>query len=129
MAARILIIEDNAASLELLRYLVEQSGHAALTAPDGETGLRLAREAAPHLILCDLQLPGIDGLGIARRLRADPAWTPVKLVAVTAYSMPGDRETALAAGFDEYMTKPIDPTSVMDAIESLLPEAVRGGRR
>lgn len=129
MAARILIIEDNAASLELLRYLVEKAGHTALTAADGEAGLRLARESGPDLILCDLQLPGIDGLEVARRLRADPSWTPVKLIAVTAYSMPGDQDTALAAGFDAYMTKPIDPATVMGVLDSYLPEALRGGRR
>lgn len=129
MAARILIIEDDAASLELLRYLIEQSGHAALAAADGEAGLRLARESGPDLILCDLQLPGIDGLEIARRLRADPSWMPVKLIAVTAYSMPGDRETALAAGFDRYMTKPIDPATVMGVLDACLPETLRGGRR
>lgn len=129
MAARILIIEDNAASLELLRYLVEHAGHTPLTASDGETGLRLAREAGVDLVLCDLQLPGIDGLELARRLRADPSWAPVKLVAVTAYSMPGDRETALAAGFDGYMTKPIDPVAVMGILDSYLPEALRGGPR
>jgi len=129
LAARILIIEDNAASLELLRYLVEHAGHTPLTASDGETGLRLAREAGVDLVLCDLQLPGIDGLELARRLRADPSWAPVKLVAVTAYSMPGDRETALAAGFDGYMTKPIDPVAVMGILDSYLPEALRGGPR
>ena len=120
MPARILIIEDNPASLELLRYLLSGAGHSTTSASDGATGLALALEAQHDLILCDLQLPEMDGIELVRRLKAaNPAAPPI--VAVTAYSMPGDQEAAIAAGFDGYLTKPIDPETLLQEVDKYLP--------
>jgi CheY-like chemotaxis protein len=126
VATRILVIEDNPASLELVSYLLQQAGREVLAAKDAETGLRLALDCRPDLILCDLQLPGMDGLQFVRKLKDTAGWGPAKVVALTAYSMPGDRETALAAGFDDYMTKPIDPETFLRDVDSYLPAATAG---
>ncbi len=123
MGARILIIEDDPASLELARYLLVAAGHAALVASDGGAGLELAVSARPDLVICDLQMPVLDGFEVARRLRADAAWRRVPLVAVSAFSMPGDREAALEAGFDAYYSKPIVPEAFVGDVERLLAKA------
>ena len=126
MKATILVIEDNPESLQLLAYLLSMAGHETLTAADGEEGLRLALGARPDLILCDIQLPGIDGHEVARQLKASGECSSIPLVAVTAYSMPGDRENAMAAGFDGYLTKPIDPATILGQVDAFLPDAKRG---
>lgn len=125
MGARILVIEDNPANLELMRYVLQAFGHTVITAMDGEQGLAAARREGADLIVCDLQLPGIDGFEVAARLKADAAFARVPLVAVTAYAMVGDRERVLAAGFDGYIAKPIEPQSFIDQIDTFL----RGGKR
>src|SRR5580658_1303541 len=109
MTARILIIEDNPTNLELMRFLLHASGSSLFTAADGPEGIETARRTIPDLIVCDLQMPGLDGYEVARRLKSDPVLRQVPLVAVTAYAMVGDRDGALAAGFDGYLTKPIMP--------------------
>ena len=126
-AARILIIEDDPASLELAEYLLDTAGYATLTATDGAAGLALALSTQPDLVICDLQMPVMTGYEVVRRLQGGPTWRRVPLVAVSAFSMPGDRETALAAGFDAYLSKPIVPESFVQEIESLLPPAARVG--
>ena len=120
MGARILVIEDNPANLELMRYVLGAFGHTVATAINGEEGLAAARREPPDLVVCDLQLPGIDGFEVVRRLRADPAFARVPLVAVTAYAMVGDRERVLAAGFDGYIAKPIEPQNFIDQIGAFL---------
>ena len=109
MSARILVIEDNSANLELMVYLLEAFGYEALTALDGERGLDLARSENPDLILCDVHLPKLDGYEVAARLKSDPRLCRIPLVAVTALAMVGDRNRVLAAGFDAYIAKPIVP--------------------
>lgn len=123
--ARILIIEDNAANLDLMHYLLTAFGHEPLAATDGLAGLEAAARERPDLILCDLQLPGLDGFEVARRLKADPLLGRVPLVAVTAYAMVGDRERILAAGFDGYLPKPIAPETFGQQVAVFL----RGGTR
>ncbi len=118
--ARVLIIEDNPANMSLMVYLLKAFGHEPLEAPSGTAGLELAHSATPHLILCDLQIPGLDGYEIARRLKADATSKLIPLIAVTAYAMVGDREKALAAGFDGYISKPIDPETFVGELESYL---------
>jgi two-component system, cell cycle response regulator DivK len=125
MGARILIIEDDPASLELARYLLAAAGHATLVASDGGAGMELALSARPDLVICDLQMPVLNGFDVARRLREDPSWHRVPLVAVSAFSMPGDREAALAAGFDAYYSKPIVPEAFVGDVERLLPSAAQ----
>ena len=125
MPARVLIIEDHPANLELMSYLLRAFGHTVLAAPAGEEGLKLARRDRPDLIVCDIQLPGIDGHGVARRLRSDSGWRQVPLLAVTALAMVGDREKILAAGFDGYVAKPIEPQSFVSEVERFLPRELR----
>ena len=120
MAARILIIEDNEANLELMSYLLRAFGHSVVAARDGVRGLEMARSGEADLVLCDIQLPGIGGREIASRLRADAAFDRLPLIAVTALAMVGDRETMLAAGFDGYIAKPITPDALVEAVLRVL---------
>lgn len=119
--ARILVIEDNPANLELMMYLLRAFGHQPQEALTGEQGLALAQARKPDVILCDLQLPDIDGIQIARAIRANPDLSATPLVAVTAYAMSGDRERALAQGFDGYISKPIVPEAFVEQIAPFLP--------
>lgn len=121
MPARILVIEDNPINLELMTFLLQAWQHEVQAAQDGDEGLALARAAPPDLVICDIQMHGIDGYEVARRLRADPVLKAVPLVALTAFAMVGDHEKALAAGFDMHVSKPIDPAGFMAAIQPLLP--------
>jgi CheY-like chemotaxis protein len=120
MSARILVIEDNAANLELITYLLKAFGHTTIVARDGEEGLRIARTRLPDLILCDLALPKLDGYEVARQLKADPALKEIPLIAVTASAMAGDRDKVIAAGFDGYIRKPITPETFVGEVESHL---------
>jgi two-component system cell cycle response regulator len=121
VGARILVIEDNPANLHLMTYLLNAFGHETLTARDGEEGLRRAREGGVDLIICDIQLPRLDGYDIARALRADVSFSRVPLIAVTALAMVGDQERIQAAGFDGYIPKPITPERFVQDVESYLP--------
>ncbi|WP_114969617.1 response regulator [Rhodoferax ferrireducens] len=105
--ARILVIEDNAPNMKLAVFLLGKEGHEVLQALDAEEGIRLARERLPDLILMDVQLPGMDGLTATRLLKGDAATRDIKVVAVTAFAMNGDREKIEAAGCDGYVAKPI----------------------
>src|SRR5438132_1052893 len=109
MAARILIVEDNPDNLELMTYLLERFGHTLVAARDGAEALQTVGRVPLDLILCDVQLPRIDGYEVAGQLKKDPAWRGIPLVAVTALARVGDRERVLAAGFDGYIAKPIAP--------------------
>ena len=120
MGARILIIEDNRENLELMTYLLSAFGHTVLAAEDGICGLEAAIRDTPDLVVCDLQLPDIEGFEVARQLRNTSAATSIPLVAVTALAMVGDRDRVLTAGFDAYLTKPIDPETFVQEIESHL---------
>jgi two-component system cell cycle response regulator len=121
MPSRILVIEDNPANLELMVYLLNAFGYIPLTARNGEEGLSVARRESPGLIVCDIQLPGMDGLEVARRLKQDAAFRAIPLIAVTAFAMVGDRDKVLASGFDGYISKPIDPEKFVPQLEAFLP--------
>jgi CheY-like chemotaxis protein len=118
--ARILIIEDNAANLELMTYLLDAFGHTVSVAYDGVEGLAALRANLPDLIICDVQLPNIDGYAVARCLKGDPARCHVPIVAVTALAMVGDRNRILASGFDGYIAKPINPEMFVRQVEAFL---------
>jgi two-component system, cell cycle response regulator DivK len=105
----ILIVDDNAANLKLARVLLAVDGFEVRTAASAEEALTVLESFTPRLILMDLQLPGLDGLELTRRLKADPARREIIVLALTAYAMKGDAEKARAAGCDGYITKPIDP--------------------
>ena len=104
----ILIVDDNPVNLKLIRVLLAGEGYDVHTAGDADGALRVLKNLSPQLILMDVQLPGIDGLELTRRLKADPATRDIKILGLTAYAMKGDREKILAAGCDGYIAKPID---------------------
>ncbi|MDZ7867075.1 response regulator [Acidovorax sp.] len=128
MLACILVIEDDEASRMLVTYLLEADGYRVYSAPDGREGVRAALEHGPDLILSDLQMPVMDGYEVARLLHADPGWRRAPLVAVTAFSMPGDRERALEVGFQDHISKPIDPERFVRQVEAYLAPASRAVR-
>jgi len=128
MAARILVIEDDANTLELMTYLLTAFGHVALTARNGEAGVAAIRAAPPDLVVCDIQLPRLDGYGVARTLLDDPGLSRIPLIAVTALAMVGDREKILSAGFDGYLSKPIAPETFVAELERFLPADLHGRR-
>lgn len=113
---RILIVDDNATNLKLVAYLMKASGYTVDTALDAESAIEVIRMNPPDVILMDIQLPGIDGLELTRRLKADAATRDIVIVAVTAYAMNGDQAKARAAGCDDYITKPIDTRALPEAI-------------
>jgi CheY-like chemotaxis protein len=128
MAARILIVEDNKANLDLVKYLLECSGYTTFVARDGEEGIRMAQAQGPDLVLCDLAMPVMDGYDMVKRLRHDPLLRTTTVIAITAFSMPGDRDIAIAAGFDGYLPKPIDPQTFVQQVESFLHPETRAQR-
>ena len=114
--ARILIVEDNPVNMKLAVFLLETAGHEVLQSTDAEDGIRLAREWLPKLILMDVQLPGIDGLSATHLLRSDPATQDIKIIALTAFAMTGDREKFEAAGCDGYIAKPIRYQNFLEVV-------------
>lgn len=118
----ILIVDDNALNLKLARVVLATEGFDVRTASNAEEALELLRTVTPRLILMDLQLPGIDGLELTRRLKADPATRAIRVVALTAYAMKGDDEKAFGAGCDGYITKPIDVERLLAVVSSFLGE-------
>lgn len=116
----ILLIEDNEMNRDMLSRRLVRKGYRVIMALDGEEGLTLARDEGPDLILMDMSLPIIDGWEATRRLKGDPATRHIPVIALTAHAMSGDREKSLAAGCDEYDTKPVDLARLQDKIELLL---------
>jgi two-component system cell cycle response regulator DivK len=123
-----MIIEDNAANLALVDFLLTMGGYRTVSARDGAEGVRLAQEERPGLILCDLQMPVLNGYEVLQELRGDPATRAIPVVAVTAFSMPGDRIKVTQAGFDGYISKPIEPEQFVREIETYLPPGQRATR-
>jgi diguanylate cyclase (GGDEF)-like protein/PAS domain S-box-containing protein len=120
VSARILIIEDNPTNMELMVYLLTAFGYTPFMAIDGTSGVETARETRPDLIICDVHLPKLDGYGVVAALKADPALAHIPVLAVTALAMVGDRERLLAAGFDGYIGKPIEPDTFVTELETFL---------
>ena len=105
--AKVLIVEDNPANMTLAVFLLQSAGHTVLTASDAEAGLTMARDQQPHLILMDIQLPGMDGLEAIAQLKRDPATRAIPVIALTALAMKGDEERIRAAGCEGYIAKPL----------------------
>jgi CheY-like chemotaxis protein len=124
-ADRILIVDDNPQNLKLARIVLSGDGYDVRTTADAEAALRVLDEFLPHVILMDIQLPGMDGLDLTRRLKADPAYRDIVVIALTAYAMKGDHEKAKAAGCDGYIAKPIDTEGLPRTIAEHL-ERARG---
>jgi two-component system, cell cycle response regulator DivK len=114
--ARVLVVEDNEKNMKLVRELLEATGYRPLEATTGSLALELALEHRPDLVLMDIRLPDIDGLEALLRLRADERTATIPVLAVTAQAMQGDRERFLAAGFDGYLSKPIDVGELLTAV-------------
>ena len=118
--ATILIIEDNPANMKLACLLLRNAGYAVRCAVDAETGMTLARDEHPDLILMDIQLPGMDGLAATALLKNDPGTAAIPVVALTAMAMKEDREKSLQAGCDAYIAKPLRYQELYDVIAGLL---------
>lgn len=121
MGQTVLVVDDNALNRELLRLVLEQQGHKVSEAASAEAALAMVRETQPVLILMDCHLPGMDGLTATRQLKSLQATCGIPVVAVTAHAMPGDRERALEAGCNEYISKPVDFSRLIDIVDRLLP--------
>jgi len=123
--ATILIVEDNEANMKLAVFLLQSAGHTVLTATDAESGLALARNQQPALILMDIQLPGMDGLQAAALLKQDAATHAIPVIALTALAMKGDEQRILAAGCDGYVAKPLVYRDFLAVIAAQLVTASR----
>ena len=119
--ARVLVIEDNPANMKLTSLLLHSAGHIVLPAVDAETGLRLALDEQPDLILMDIQLPGMDGLAATAILKQDPATEAIPIIALSALAMKADRERSQTAGCDAYIVKPLRYKELYAVIDHLLP--------
>ena len=117
---RVLIVEDNPRNLKLVRDVLGHAGYETLEAPDAESGLALAREQRPDLVLMDINLPGMTGIEALAHLRADAGTAAIPVAALTAYAMKDDRARILAAGFDGYLSKPVDVRALPAQVEALL---------
>ena len=125
---RILIIEDNQTNMELMVYLLTAFGYSVESAKSGQQGLEKAVQQTPDMIVCDLEMPGMDGFAVVRQLKNHGHLKDIPVIAVTAYAMVGDRDRVLAAGFEGYMPKPINSETFVDEIESFLPLGKRRSR-
>ena len=115
--ARILVVEDNDRNMRLFRDVLQAAGYRTLEATTGGGAVDLATEQQPSLTLMDIQLPDIDGVEALRRLRSDPRTASMPVIALTAQAMEGDRERFLAAGFDGYVSKPVDIADLVATVE------------
>ena len=118
--ARILLVEDNELNRDMLSRRLVRSGHVVSLAMDGQQAIDKAHAEAPEVVLLDMSLPVIDGWEATRRLRSDPETAGLRIIALTAHAMAGDRDKALAAGCDDYDTKPIDLPRLLAKIERQL---------
>ena len=117
---KVLVADDNAASRELIREVLETSGYEVVDAGDGEEAVHRVYETMPDLLLVDIQMPSLDGYGVLQKLRLEPRFSELRIVALTAFAMQGDRERALAAGFDGYITKPVEIAALRQEIRKFL---------
>jgi CheY-like chemotaxis protein len=118
--SKILLVEDNEMNRDMLSRRLQRRGYEVAIAVDGVTGVRMAHSEAPALILMDMSLPDLDGWEATRQIKASPATQSIPVVALTAHAMSGDREKALAAGCDDFDTKPVDLERLLGKIEALL---------
>jgi CheY-like chemotaxis protein len=117
---RLLLIEDNEMNRDMLSRRLRRKGYEVEIAIDGQEGLQKARSASPQLILMDMSLPVVDGWQASRELKSDPATASIPVIALTAHAMAEDRQKALDVGCDEYDTKPVDLSRLLEKIERLL---------
>ncbi len=120
MPEKILIVEDNPQNMKVVMMALRPHGYTLLQATDGEEALEIAVSEKPDLIIMDVQLPKVSGLEVTRRLRQMPGFSHVPIIAVTAYAMKGDREKAIEAGCDAYLSKPINTRELPGVVVAVL---------
>jgi len=123
---RVLVVDDNALNIELVDFVLKAGGFAVDSAANALQALERIHHSRPDLILMDIQMPGIDGLDLTRRLKADPATAAIVVIAFTAYAMKGDEERMRAAGCDGYLSKPIDVASFAGTVRAHLAAPAAG---
>ena len=121
--ARILLVEDNEMNRDMLSRRLIRRGFEVILAVNGQEGVNLAASESPDLILMDMSLPVMDGWTASAQLKADPATSAIPIIALTAHAMGGDREKALAAGCDDYDTKPIELKRLLGKMKAFLDES------
>ena len=117
---KILYVEDNEDNVYVLKNRLARLGHTVLVAPDGAQAVTMAAAEQPNLILMDLSLPVLDGWEATRRIKAAPETRHIPVIALTAHAMAGDREKAMAAGCDDFDTKPVEMSRLLDKIQALV---------
>ena len=117
---KILLVEDNEMNRDMLSRRLQKQGYEVILAVDGDEGLAKAQSESPALILMDMSLPGIDGWGATRRLKASPRTRKIPIIALTAHAMTDDRDKALAAGCDDFDTKPVELPRLLSKMQALL---------
>ena len=125
---RVLVVEDNRNNMRLLLKLLGGNGYETITAETGESGVQLAMEEMPDLILMDIKLPGIHGVEATKRIRASVGGSKAVIIAITSYAMAGDRERFLSQGFDGYIEKPVDVEAFCARVRELVGTRDRGNR-
>lgn len=121
--ATVLLVEDNELNQDMLSRRLRRKGYEVTIAADGEQAVRMVAKALPDLILMDISLPGRDGHDITRELKAGPHTCAIPVIALTANAMASDREAAIAAGCDDFDTKPVDLTRLLSKMEAVLKRA------
>ena len=117
---RILIVEDNMDNYELMRFMLEHNSYEVFLAVNGRDGVNAAMRQMPDLILMDLSMPEMDGWDATRHIKADPATKHIRIFAVTAHALPGDRKRALEAGCDDYIVKPLDLRELVRMVDEAM---------
>jgi CheY-like chemotaxis protein len=115
-----LVIEDNHDNLRLISYAIKRGGYTVISAETGEAGVELACREKPSFVIVDINLPGIDGFEVMRRIRQSEICRTVPIIAITSHAMFGDREKIIASGCNGYFEKPIDPLTIMDKIHEII---------
>lgn len=117
---KVLVIEDNPDNLRLISYALRKNGYEIISSESGEEGIEVALKEYPFFVIIDINLPGIDGLEVARRIRSSEIGYDIPLIAITSYAMSGDKEMIKEAGFNGYFEKPIDPITIVDKIHEII---------
>jgi DNA-binding response OmpR family regulator len=120
MSPRVLVVDDDPQVLRLMRVNLEMEGYDVVSAPDGAEALDAVINERPDIVVCDVMMPGIDGLTVLRNLRSNPRTSKIPFVVVSAKAQRSDVKAALDMGADRYITKPFDPQELLDAVEHLL---------